>query len=297
MPIQVLLDSVFLVVGLALLLLAIVTLREVRKAEVERSRRSKEQDERSDRLAASAQVHRDEIFNAQRDTLAQVEALIDLYSLVSPRNSMPSTQGWASSATTLQAVIRLILETSPDVVVECGSGSSTVWLGYALQRNGHGRCVSLEHLPEFAEATRTLVRLHGLEDVVEVRLAPLKELSIDAEPHLWYDPAAIADLEDIGVVFVDGPPGYIAPLARFPAMPVLIARCTPDATFLLDDTKRPEELRTVEEWLARLPCRQRGQSTSGTGWKAVQLDRATRSDQVLASADQWYATGTPEGAA
>jgi hypothetical protein len=297
MPVQVLLSVAFLVGGVALLLLTFVTLLEVRKAGSEMARRSRQQKQRSDRLAASAQVHRAEIFSAQRDTLAQVEALIDLYSLVTPRTSMPSTQGWASSATTLQAVMRLILETSPDVVVECGSGNSTVWLGYALQRNGHGRCISLEHLPEFAEATQALVRLHGLEDVVEVRLAPLTELSIDAEPHLWYDPAAVADLHDIGVVFVDGPPGYIAPLARFPAMPVLIDRCTPDATFLLDDTKRPDELKTVEEWIARLPCRHQGESASGTGWKAVQLDRATLSDKAVTLAEQRYVAESPEGAA
>lgn len=201
----------------------------------------------------------------------QVEALMDLYALVSPRASMPSTQGWAAAPTTMQALVRTVLERSPSTVVECGSGSSSVWLGYALQRSGQGRCVSLEHDAAYAEATRALLRSHGLEDVVEVRLAPLTTVRVGDESYLWYDPAALADLHDVGVVFVDGPPGGVGPLARFPALPLLEDHCADDAVFLLDDTSRPEESMVHDRWTAEHGAQHVGESTSGTGWRCVAL--------------------------
>ncbi|HSE07173.1 MAG TPA: class I SAM-dependent methyltransferase [Nocardioidaceae bacterium] len=185
---------------------------------------------------------------------------------------MPSTQGWATAPTTLQALIRLVLERRPNTVLECGSGSSSVWLGYALQRIGHGRCVSLEHLPQYAEATRAMLRQHGLEDVVEVRLAPLTQVDHpELTSYLWYDTAAVSDLDDIGLVFVDGPPGDLAPLARFPAFPLLRERCTEDAVFLLDDTQRPDESAISAQWMKQFAAQPLTKGTFGTGWQSVSL--------------------------
>lgn len=227
--------------------------------------------QRMNRLATAAAAQRKDILGMQQEMLAQVEALIDLYSLIAPRASMPSMQGWASAPTTLRALLHTVLEHRPDTVVECGSGSSSVWLGYALQKLGRGRCVSLEHDERYVDASRRLVRLHGLEDVVEVRHAPLTPVNVGGREFSWYDPTVLADLRDVGVVFVDGPPGHVGELARMPALPVLAPHCAEDAVFILDDTSRPDESEIGKTWIREFGGRAVAGGTAGTGWQVVTL--------------------------
>ena len=188
-----------------------------------------------------------------RGEYAQVEALLELRSLAGVDAvgvPMPALRGWAASPTSLLAAVRAVLELRPDLVVECGSGSSSVWIGHVLRRLGHGRYVALEHSEEFARVSRAQVARHGLADVVEVRHAPLVPVTVGDVTQPWYDPAALADLEGIGVVFVDGPPQATAPRARVPAVPILGPRCVPGAIVLLDDAHRPEERAAIEQWVA-----------------------------------------------
>ncbi|KQM84124.1 class I SAM-dependent methyltransferase [Agromyces sp. Leaf222] len=167
---------------------------------------------------------------------------------------MPPLRDWAASPDALRVLVRYVDETRPTLVVECGSGSSSVWLGYSVQRVG-GRLVALEHDAGYAERSRRLVAEHGLGDVVDVRLAPLEPWrpEPDAPSQPWYAAAALADLDGIGLVFVDGPPAATGPHARYPAVPSLLARCVPGARFVLDDAARDEERELGERWLAENP--------------------------------------------
>ncbi|MDT0300974.1 class I SAM-dependent methyltransferase [Streptomonospora wellingtoniae] len=175
---------------------------------------------------------------------------------------MPALRGWAASPDVMRLLVRLVDTNRPDLVVECGSGASSVWLGYALRRAGRGRLVALEHTERYAELSRQLVRDHRLEDIVEVRHAPLTDWSplpdtdtdgAAAEARPWYDTSAVEDLHDIGVVFVDGPPAGTAKQARYPALPVLLPRSAPDAVFVLDDAGRPDERAIGKRWLQDFP--------------------------------------------
>jgi len=172
---------------------------------------------------------------------------------------MPSLRGWAASPDVMRLLVRTLEKHRPELVVECGSGASSVWLGYALRRSGRGRLVALEHSERYAELSRRLVRDHGLEDIVEVRYAPLADWSpgtedgADGRPQPWYDLAAVDDLEGIGLVFVDGPPEATAAQARYPAVPVLMPRCAPDAIVILDDAARNDERKISNRWLADFP--------------------------------------------
>ncbi|GAA4927001.1 hypothetical protein GCM10023224_02330 [Streptomonospora halophila] len=172
---------------------------------------------------------------------------------------MPSLRGWAASPDVMRLLVRLVERNRPDLVVECGSGASSVWLGYALRRAGRGRLVALEHSERYAELSRQLVREHRLEDIVEVRYAPLTDWSPVAdtddavEQQPWYDTSVVEDLHGIGLVFVDGPPAGTAKQARFPALPVLLPRSEPDAVFVLDDAGRPDERAIGKRWLQDFP--------------------------------------------
>lgn len=268
---QSLLALAAVVLLVAVLAVQVLTLKRLRQLHAKQERFARRQSRQAKRLSTTAQGQRGAISRTQTQTLVQVESLLDLYSLVTPRTSMPSTQGWATAPSTMQALVRTVLDRKPATVVECGSGSSSVWIGYALQRNGHGRCIALEHDARYAEASRALVRSHGLEHVVDVRLAPLKEVTVGTETHLWYDTQALADLSDIGLAFVDGPPGTVGPLSRFPALPVMSKHCAPDAVFILDDAARPDEQEILRRWIADYDGVPLEQGHGGTGWRSIGL--------------------------
>ncbi|HEU5159236.1 MAG TPA: class I SAM-dependent methyltransferase [Streptosporangiaceae bacterium] len=190
-----------------------------------------------------------EIFTVYR----QLEAMVDLRALIGARAPLPELRGWALSPDALRLIMREVFARQPQLIVECGSGSSSVWLGYAVQRLGIGRVVALEHDERFLAVTRDLLRAHGLGDVVEVRHAPLTPWDNGTGDQPWYDVRAVTDLDKIGLILVDGPPGTIDPTARYPALPVLLPKCTDDALIVLDDTVRAGESAVSERWLAEHP--------------------------------------------
>jgi predicted O-methyltransferase YrrM len=139
--------------------------------------------------------------------------------------------------------------------LECGSGSSTVWLALVIEQLDLGsRIVALEHQEQFATATRRELRRHGLEDVAEVRVAPLRPVEDLADHETpWYDKRLIEDLDDIGLVFVDGPPGNTGRLARLPAAPLLRERLADRCVIVVDDAGRDDERTVIQEWRKWLP--------------------------------------------
>src|SRR3954469_12392039 len=92
----------------------------------------------------------------------EVEALVQLFQSFTPRAPMPSSGGFALNPTDLLDLLHLIRTRRPKLVLELGSATSSVWLGYALQKYG-GRLVSLDHDPGYARQTRALVAAHGLD--------------------------------------------------------------------------------------------------------------------------------------
>ncbi|MCD2444043.1 class I SAM-dependent methyltransferase [Agromyces sp. SYSU K20354] len=192
----------------------------------------------------------------------QYVAWSELRAALKPGEFMPPLRGWAASPDVIRLLVKVILRRKPSLVVECGSGSSSVWLGYALRRAGGGRLIALEHDASYADRTRELVTAHGLDDIVEVRFAPLVEVLIgrgdeslkeESTSRLWYDTAAIEDVSDIGVVFIDGPPASTGLEARYPALPALLPKCSDDVVIVLDDAARPDELAVGDRWLAEYP--------------------------------------------
>ncbi|MFF2370075.1 class I SAM-dependent methyltransferase [Agromyces sp. NPDC058110] len=211
---------------------------------------------RKSTLPAVVATTRRVVARADHDGYEQFVAWTELREhLGVPAPFMPSLRGWAVSPDALRVLVRLIDEIRPALVVECGSGASSVWLGYALRRTG-GRLVALEHDVEYAERSRRLVDEHGLGDVVEVRAAPLEawQAAPGAPSQPWYDLSVLHDLSGIGLVFVDGPPAATGVEARYPAVPALFDRCAPGAAFVLDDAARDDERAVGERWLAEFPA-------------------------------------------
>jgi hypothetical protein len=165
---------------------------------------------------------------------------------------MPSSGDFALNPTDLLELLHLIRSREPRLVLELGSGTSSVWIAYALERHG-GRLISLDHDHGYAQKTRAMLAAHGLDAVATVRDAPLTAIPIGGSSYQWYDPTAVADLRDVGMLLVDGPPAATGPDARFPALHVLESRLAATATVVVDDANRPDERDAVRRWIETVP--------------------------------------------
>lgn len=149
---------------------------------------------------------------------------------------IPDT-GWRLPDDACALLSRLVADHRPALVVECGSGRSTVALAEAAAEYG-SRVVALEH--DFAYVESTIQLLHDTNTDAEVRYAQL----VDG----WYDRAQWDDLAGIGLLLVDGPPGHAGRHNRAPAVPLLRDRMLPDCVVVLDDVDRDDEREAWESW-------------------------------------------------
>lgn len=192
--------------------------------------------------------------HAVADTRRELHALVQIRPLL---GELPvEFGGWAAEPLLLHHAVRLLIERRPRLVVECGTGSSTVVLARCLRSLG-GRLVSLEHDPEWARVTTELLRLHGVADLASVVAAPLVERRApDGRSLRWYGPEYEPFLgEAIELLLVDGPPKPTGYRARYPAVPLLQPFLSPRCVILLDDGDRPDERATVRAWGEELRAR------------------------------------------
>ena len=180
---------------------------------------------------------------------AEIDALLQVHRRSQLNDPLPLMGGWALSPRGMLQAIDLVTRPDVSLALECGSGTSTLFLARALQLKGSGRLIALEHIEEFLEPTIEALKRHGLDDVAEVRHAPLTEVEIDGGTYLWYDASSILDIGDIDLLIVDGPPGSTGTWARFPAYPLLNERLARSALILVDDLQRSDERAVVDAWL------------------------------------------------
>lgn len=220
-------------------------------------------DVRRSTVAQSEQAARDaHRFRTSLDTLPSDTLRLSRVAerLVPGTSSLPGLGDWAITPSTLLAVIDdIYARPGPVTILECGSGSSTLFFALALAERGHGGLVvSLESDAAFAEETRTHLRSHGVDGIATVVDAPLVNQVLESgEERLWYDLSGLPELGKIDILFVDGPVGGTSRQARYPAYPVFASRLSSGALLVLDDTDRPDEKQILRRW--------RTETTDGTG--------------------------------
>jgi predicted O-methyltransferase YrrM len=212
-----------------------------------------EQSEQLERQAIAAAATRAAVGTAVTDVGNRLQATQNLFALVSPRGPVPQMVGYVAAPDVLLVLVQKFLSLRPSLAIECGSGTSTLFLALAAQQYGiNCRLVSLEHDPAYAEATRALVADHGVSHLVDIRHAALTTTPLTDHSGPWYDPAAFQDLHNIGLAFVDGPPGDVGPQARYPMIPLLADRLGNPCAILLDDMTRADERVVAERWMTQL---------------------------------------------
>ena len=220
----------------------------LRKRQIGRVRRRLRQ-----RMDAHAEHQARLVLRETARVYAQLEALAAIRDTLDGRISVPSTTDWAASADLLRELASVVMTRRPSVVVETGSGTSTVVIAACLERLGAGHVWSLEHLASYGSATRELLAGRGLAHRATVVDAPLVDVRVGDGTWSWYDLEGLPATGPIELLFVDGPPGDTGPLARYPALPVLLDRLAPDATIVIDDGSRADEREMVARWCAEVP--------------------------------------------
>lgn len=202
--------------------------------------------------------------------LQDVEAMFQLFATFQPRAALPPSGRWALESSGLLRLVDLIERRPIQTIVELGSGTSTLWLSYALEKRGTGgRIIALDHDAHYAQLTRRALATHGFADgPAEVRDAPLTHSGLDDHVTPWYDARTFQDLEGIDLLVVDGPPKSAGGAARYPALPMLLSRLAPGALIVIDDAARPDETAMIERWLDDVPGLRR-LDESGPGRQVV----------------------------
>jgi len=201
-------------------------------------------------LAAAAQGPR-RLREVAAGRRGRADARRELMSLIRlPDSRLPPDGGWVAGADFLLVLARQVLTQKPRLVVEFGSGVSTVVIGRCLQLNGGGRLLSFDHDEGFAELTRRRLRRAGVPG--EVRAAPLAP-GRDGYGGSWYAHGELPD--GIDLLVIDGPPAWREEQAesRGSAAPAAFGRLAADAVVLLDDADRPGERRIAARWRAEYP--------------------------------------------
>ena len=205
------------------------------------------------------------VLDRLRKTERELRAMVNLRPMCGPWPLL--FEDPAMDAPLAELAARLVAEERPRLIVECGSGSSTVILAACLRQLGAGRLVSLEHSPEYAEKTRANLRLAGLASWAVVVTAPLKTHHVRGQEMLWYDvqPDTLPDTP-IDLLVVDGPPRRVARRARFPAVPVLRQHLSDRCAVLADDGSTRDVRSMVREWSELLDCAAEFHATRKGAW-------------------------------
>jgi hypothetical protein len=153
---------------------------------------------------------------------------------------------WAIDQAGIDVIWKTLEKIKPKVIVEFGSGSSTlVFASWLKQRNASDNsCISIEQDEREAEATRSRLVKHGLSKYVFVIVAPVNK---DGCYELPDDKIReIIAQRKVDFVFIDGPSGPTG--CRINTREVILPYLEKQCYWLLHDALRDGEMSIVKQW-------------------------------------------------
>ena len=195
------------------------------------------------------------LMKATQDLYIQLESFSWLQRCLNSTTQLPHLRSWASSPDVLLRLHNHIVKHKPDVIVEFGSGASTLVIADALSQNGIGKLFSIDHSEHYGAQTISELNRNGLQTWVDLRvgaLEPWNEAHLNPKESsnlsLWYPKSILQDIENVDLIWVDGPPGNICPYSRYPALPSLSTQLSENIEVWMDDTIRQVEKDICEDW-------------------------------------------------
>lgn len=192
----------------------------------------------------------------------QVEASMSIQSYLNFGTMPLSYHGWPVSPDVALFLIQQIEQSEYDLIVEFGSGTSTAILASVCanvkKRSGKTvSVVSFDHNEDYFEKTKSLLTFFDTDNLVNLVHAPLVDTMLDGKQYNYYScqgalrsiRSEFGDKNLSVLAVVDGPPGFTGPLARLPALNILVDELSPEKLdLLLDDSSREEEKAIAEQW-------------------------------------------------
>jgi len=183
------------------------------------------------------------IAKSEKSNFQLFESYLQLLQLLNLKEAIPPTRSYAASPDLLLELLRIVRAAKPTLVVELGSGVSTLIISKSL--DPQSSLISIDHSEEFAGLTRKLLSDHGAENT-EVLVAP-----IDPETN-WYGLNGLQELNGVDLLVIDGPPQSIGIDARHPAI-YFLPKLSSQATVVIDDANRDSERRLAEIFAESMP--------------------------------------------
>lgn len=145
---------------------------------------------------------------------------------------------WSVTEDVSDRMVKRLDELKPEVILECGSGTSTYVIGKWTEAN-NAKLFSLEHLPEYLDKTREMCLNFKS---VEVIFAPInirkRCYSINELPR------------GIDFALIDGPPANIG---RQETLGMMWNNLSPNFEVWLDDANRDHEKACLSRWEQEFP--------------------------------------------
>ena len=151
-------------------------------------------------------------------------------------------QGWDAKLDYFEEIARRAA-TTKGPILECGSGLSSLVMGYLAGRR-NVEVWSLEHNSDWHRRVSNVIKRHRVPKL-NLCLAPLR----DYGEFNWYDPPLAKMPEKFGLVICDGPPD-LAHGGRYGLLPVLGDRIESGSVILFDDAREPGQPEVLERWAA-----------------------------------------------
>lgn len=187
--------------------------------------------------------------DARQHDIMALEALRSVYDGYLP---------WSNSAlrpAAIQIVLNDILLNRRRIVVEFGTGISTVYIAEMVSRCG-AKLVTVDNNEAWQHRVGDWMR-SGAKSVTEFVHAPLVAPYEDSGAE-WYDSsiveAALGRCGPVDLVIFDGPPAYMKgkELSRMPGLSAVSPFLSPQATIILDDITRSGEQEVARAWSIQL---------------------------------------------
>ena len=180
--------------------------------------------------------------------VSQVDSLLTLQEAVPELQFLSHPVGWTANLDLLREIAEKVHSNRPGVVVELGSGLSTIYMATIMKSIGVGSVLSFDHDPAYAEKTRTELARRGLSEIARVVTVDLVEQTVNGDTYRWYNISREPLPDVIDMLVVDGPPLKTQKLARYPALPMFDKNLSDKAVVILDDANRPDEATIVALW-------------------------------------------------
>jgi len=214
---------------------------------------------------------RTELGKGLGNAVKQIEAFVSIQNYLTTGESISGFHGWPISPDIGLFLIEKIRERQYDLIIEFGSGTSTILISKAFNKEKKSSnfketddlkklvspILTFEHSAKYLKETKIALAANRNPSNVALIHAPLIDwndgdinfLFYDCESHIKDLAAEIKETKKRILIFIDGPPGGTCPNARYPAIPIIFKHLGMHAIdIVLDDANRPEEKSIISSW-------------------------------------------------